>query len=476
MDAFNIGPSAQMTLKDINEKLETAQNDSAYTSESTSKAESFWDYLKTCEEYYLNGDYKEDYHHDYENMFALYFLNELVNQGHLSGILRTVFGLPDSKITSEQAKEFQLFLWVAGDGTIYAFSKYCQLDIEWTLVLVYYLYYKVLPWKKHPFVAAPSNEGNFSNRTVPSKAKIAIIGDWGTGLWSDGETPKCPSQLVIEGVVAQDPDYIIHLGDVYYAGTKREENNNFLDRIPAKYHNKFYTMNSNHEMYDGANGLMKTTLSDARFTHQGGSTYFSFEVGDWIIVGLDSAYYDESPLYMDGIIATSKGGQEQLELLKKAYNSGKQIMLCTHHNGIEVAKDGPTPNNPLWNQVLNTVAPHIPDVWYWGHVHNGVVYSEDLSIYEGKTSKNGNKPRMRCCGHASIPFGNGSYLEPLMGGNDPEVLYYSHTKMPNPTSNVQDHRVLNGFAIVEINNSELTESFYEVAFDNGLVVTKKWSY
>ncbi|GAB5399554.1 MAG: hypothetical protein Aureis2KO_11390 [Aureisphaera sp.] len=475
MDTYNFESDALETLKDVNQKMETAYQEKAHLLDTKEVADTFWDYLVTCENYFVDGEYKEDYHHGLENMFALYLLNDLVDKGHLTKLLRTVFKMPGSQITTQQFTEWNLAGWVAGDGTIYAISKYCQLDIKWTLVLVYYYYYKLLPFKIHPFVSQSAELNNTPVDLIPPSAKIAIIGDWGTGLWTDGHTPKCPSQLVIEGVIAQDPDYIIHLGDVYYAGTKKEEIQNLLERLPEKYKGKIYTMNSNHEMYDGANGLMGTTLKDSRFTHQNGSTYFSFEVGDWIIVGLDSAYYDESPLYMDGIIATKHGGQEQLEYLTKAYNSGKQVLLCTHHNGIDVAKDGPKPNSTLWNQVIGATAPNVPDVWYWGHVHNGIVYNEDLTMYGGKTAKNGNKPRMRCCGHASIPYGNGSFLSDLVTGTNPEVLYYGKTAMPNPTTEVQKLRVLNGFAIVEINQSDITETFYEVAYDNGLVVTKKWS-
>lgn len=46
----------------------------------------------------------------------------------------------------------------------------------------------------------------------PSSAKIAIIGDFGTGLSDSFELLK---HIIIE----KEADIIIHLGDVYYAGT-----------------------------------------------------------------------------------------------------------------------------------------------------------------------------------------------------------------------------------------------------------------
>lgn len=46
----------------------------------------------------------------------------------------------------------------------------------------------------------------------PSNAKIAIIGDYGTGL-SDS------FGLLRHAIIQKESDIIIHLGDVYYAGT-----------------------------------------------------------------------------------------------------------------------------------------------------------------------------------------------------------------------------------------------------------------
>lgn len=46
----------------------------------------------------------------------------------------------------------------------------------------------------------------------PSNAKIAIIGDFGTGL-SDS------FGLLRHAIIEKEVDIILHLGDVYYAGT-----------------------------------------------------------------------------------------------------------------------------------------------------------------------------------------------------------------------------------------------------------------
>lgn len=458
----SISKSLQDTLNDINQKFEQAYAEGAHLSAEKGVADGFWKYLQKCEEYYLSGNiYKEAYTHDMENILSLYHLNLLIDQGHLTSLLREAFSIPKSKVTEEKlATDINLAGWVAGDGTIYAVSKYCQLDLGWTIVLVNYYYFKLFPKKKHPFVPAAMK---VLNTEIPSKAKIAIIGDWGTGAWKDGKKDNCPAQLVIDGIVDLDPDYIIHLGDVYYAGSPKEERQNFLEMLPKKYKGRLYTMNSNHEMYYGANGLMGTTLKDPRFAEQGGSTYFSIEIGDWILVGLDSAYYDDSFLYMKGSLTNAEGGEEQLSYLREAHNTGKNVMLMTHHNGIEVDKTGPARNTDLWGQVYKAMKGNLPKAWYWGHVHNGIVYQDQLPIYGKDKAGNDISSMMRCCGHASIPFGNAPYLEGISQGSNPDVKYYAHTPMPSPTDEVQKLRVINGFAVVEIDGSSFTETFYEVS-------------
>src|SRR5262249_217207 len=73
--------------------------------------------------------------------------------------------------------------------------------------------------------------------TLEAQAKIALVADWGTGT---------PSALAVAAQIqAQNPDHVIHLGDVYYAGTKDEIENRFLSiwrnlQIPAQ----FWALNS----------------------------------------------------------------------------------------------------------------------------------------------------------------------------------------------------------------------------------------
>lgn len=464
-------------FEDIISKMTTVVN--RKNEMSTSSLNEFWKYLQDCEAIFISKGYEKDANpDDIENMLSLHILNHIIPE-ELTKLLREL-GLPVSKIEKEVLESHPFWDgWVYKNGTLFAFAKYCQLDPMWAVVLVYYFWYKhIHPGGVHKFIQQPNTGFNSSSS---NGARIAIIGDWGTGPYKDGDVEKCPAQLVIDGIMKLDkvPDYIIHLGDVYYAGTKNEERENLINMLPPSFTGKLFTMNSNHEMYDGANGLFTETISNSNFKSQEGSSYFSLEVGYWIIVGLDSAYYDESHLYMDGAIFNKNGGQEQVDYLNKykeiAIKEGKQLLVLTHHNPIEY--DGATfvdskkNEGSLWDQVVNVALKgYVPDAWYWGHIHNGIVYDLPELLQQSNNKldiklKPGENPRFRCCGHASIPYGKATGLfNKDTGKNNPGILYFGETAMnpPCPTPS-QNLRVLNGFAVIDIHGAEFQETFYEVS-------------
>nr|WP_321228052.1 metallophosphoesterase [uncultured Psychroserpens sp.] len=487
MNTFSLTQDEQEKLADINELYNSQKSIEALNSQENILSE-FWLYLKECESYYINNTFKtKGYVHDMENMLSLYILNRLVDEGHLTSRIRDL-GLPKSEIVLPHTdgsvsieSQFNSILdhLVAEDGTLYFMSKYCQLDVLWTAVLLWYAYYKhIHPGGVHTFVEIPKP---IINPVIPpSKAKIAIIGDWGTGKWKDGKLPSCPAELGINGIEHLKPDYVIHLGDVYYAGRTKEERKKLIGLLKGKSLGKLYTMNSNHEMYDGANGLYDESLSNLLFTEQRGRTYFSMDIGDWVLVGLDSAFFDESPLYMSGSLYKDVVKSSQRKFLNDISKQGKPLLLMTHHNGIGVKDHKLTINKNLWSQVELCLDGKMPDLWYWGHVHNGIVYNtEKLNFPETEIpnkkipkSTTGQTPQFRCCGHASIPFGNGSGFYTEQNGVKTmrdELNYYAHTPLnaSQPTLS-QEERVLNGFAMIEINGSEIKETFYEVSNENSM--------
>ncbi|HST37213.1 MAG TPA: metallophosphoesterase, partial [Allosphingosinicella sp.] len=238
------------------------------------------------------------------------------------------------------------------DGTIYGYKKYQQLDHDWMLAALNYVLNVLDPCAIHPFP---------DNRVVPiplcrkdgDTAKdpvLGIVGDWGTGYFPDEGGAPCPAQRVIEQIAdpARSPpiDYLIHLGDVYYAGTDwrpvhGEEADNFYALWPDQGQGRNFTLNSNHEMYGAASGYFDVALQrSGLFAAQNGMSYFALTYGPWLVLGLDSGYYSDAyngrEFYMAGAIG-APGLERQIDWVKQFRTHQGPIMVMTHHDTCDLA-------------------------------------------------------------------------------------------------------------------------------------------
>lgn len=349
-------------------------------------------------------------------------------------------------------------------GDIYGIGKYEQLDPgwSWTLknVVMNYLPkwagngygitdFVIRDWTR-PLALQPGSDG---------QVRIAILGDWGSGMYTlNGlEGKNGPACAVMDTLckLTPPPDYLIHLGDTYYAGTDpirspvREEAHHLieiLEQYPSVAKRGYcFTLNSNHEMYGGGYGYFGTALSHPLFSGQNGCSYFALAFENWIIVGIDSAYFDPSILYMAGGLGDETN--PQYPFLKEIDASGKDVILLSHHTGLST--DGASSSDYLWEDVTGVVT---PDFWYYGHTHLGVAYSG--KAYSGPM-------RTRCIGHGSMPFA----VPPGMAKCKQNVQWYSQTPLdpattPHPLYYSQ--RARNGFAMLTLSKGGITEQVYDI--------------
>jgi hypothetical protein len=343
---------------------------------------------------------------------------------------------------------------VASDGTWFSNSTYGTGDPGWTLAAAEYFYH-YLNSSFAPF--SVKSQPITLKGASPSQVRIALFADWGTGNYTNG-----PAASVMKAIVALNPDYIIHLGDVYYSGTPTEETNNLLALWPTAYSGKSLTLNSNHEMYNGAWGYFGV-LANSIFRLQNQTSYFALQYGNpnqagglWTIIGLDSAYWATSPFVMDGSIQEANGGpgstaQPQfLQTLVKSGLSPRNAIVLTHHNPIDTFGTTLVTDllgNNLWGQVTATGALNgTPSAWYWGHVHDGIVYPNPTYTK--------NNVYGRCLGHGALPYGN---AWGLASAPSTQVQAYANT----PNSKMPPW-VMNGFVMLTITQSgQTTETFYQ---------------
>lgn len=359
---------------------------------------------------------------------------------------------PPTQITKETIALWMKKLGAGGvldeEGDLVAFTEYAVLDEGWLIVAPYYLATLLFPETNAKFGTDPC----ILKIPDDDPVTIALVGDWGTGKWADGTTdgPALAIKQQIEGLDPR-PDYTIHLGDVYYVGSHYPdiEKEKFLDLWPVGSKGTF-TLNSNHEMYAGGRGYFDVALKvNGPFGHQNQTSYFAIEYGNWLILGLDSAFASTDFLYMNGAL-----NEEQKSFVKKVNADfqpagNKNIIVMTHHTGTNLAGTqimGKKPNC-LWDDVRDALGGEGPDYWYWGHAHNGVVYNASTAL--------GSKTKARCIGHGAIPFGDSNLLK-----QSAAVEWYANTPYPNPDAE-QKNRVLNGFALLTLSPAPLKEEFYE---------------
>lgn len=396
--------------------------------------------------------------------WTLYFLNVLLPEmgeweRRLYGLLKDLLHLPKTNITKEDWTKWEK-IWnttgvLLGDGTLVSSQRYAVMDLRWSLFIIEYLKYQIFRRSKADFQFNPNTIT--INPNDQHQLTIAVMGDWGTGNYQDGPSPSSPSRQVMNAIKNLKPDMVIHLGDVYYAGTENgifpgdnEEQENLVDAWEYNAPLGNLTLNSNHEMYGGGNGYFKVALNSSLFkSYQTGpkginpTSYFAVEYGNYVILGLDSAY-NATNWYMHGRITDS----HQQGFLNKYKNSGKKIILLTHHNPIDTLGSN---KNKLWADVTSKNAlDGAPYMWYWGHLHNGMVYS--------KNATTGSETLARCLGNASIPIGVGHWL------NNQNIDFFTKTPLNDGTVN-NSLRVKNGFALLTITQTGIVETWYDQSGD-----------
>jgi hypothetical protein len=326
-------------------------------------------------------------------------------------------------------------------------EKYENLDPGWIQCLLEYVSSRPVDFPSPPVGGALYPLGPAENGEI----KIALAGDWGT---------KNDPAIKIAGHIADErPHYTIHLGDIYYAGLPVDEKA-FLINLWPRGRLGTFALNSNHEMYCGGKGYFQT-IRDPTFGNQGFS-YFALQNTDWLIVGLDTAYfaYNQSVLYEDGYLSDAKHskGMAQVNwlraLLNDAQHRNKRLMLLTHHDGFDV-KVGEAMTKGLYKE-LEQYVQNRECFWYWGHVHGGIVY---------RPTQLGASTRLyaRCLGHGGVPYAPYPDLKTL--GQGKIAVEWAEREKANTGD---PRRAWNGYAVLTLNGPDIKEEFYD---ENG---RKRW--
>lgn len=166
----------------------------------------------------------------------------------------------------------------------------------------YFKYYWQYPYHKggkpryRSWQSPDAGKGNLQYGVVdwrlPARARIAIVGDIGTG------TDVAAAVLV--AALQFRPDAILHLGDIYYSGTAFETRHRMVGLLRSvfrseRYRAPFFTVPGNHEYFTGARSFLRMLDSGKLVnepSQQQAASYFCLRTADdgWQFLGLDTGY------------------------------------------------------------------------------------------------------------------------------------------------------------------------------------------
>jgi predicted phosphodiesterase len=273
---------------------------------------------------------------------------------------------------------------VAGDAerqrALHDRLQYSECDPLWAETLVEYArrflpdgVARPVPYRRHIAMS------DFV-RTMPSPAmRIGLISDWGTGT----ETARQVAELLAR----QRPDLVIHLGDIYYAGTAEECARNFEAPMRAAMPDTpLYTLCGNHDVYSGGEGyygLLDRIGQPA--------SYFCARSPDnsWQILAADTGLNDRDPFDEAAALTFIEPGELEWHADKLRGFAGRTVFLTHHQPFSAFAQIGPLashdPTNPkLMAAHATLAAAGRIDAWFWGHEHRLRLYAPYRGVAAGR--------------------------------------------------------------------------------------------
>lgn len=299
--------------------------------------------------------------------------------------------------------------------------------------------------------------------TIKPNARIGLIGDWGTGA--------TPAKRVLRQLKSQDPDVVIHLGDIYYSATEKECQINFenivdtvLDRANKQI--SVYTLAGNHDMYSGGvgyYGLIKR-LNKAPMTQPASFFCLRSQDNSWQLLAMDTGQFDFNPITVTHALTHVDPAELEWHLQRVEEFSGKTILLSHHQLFSAYSQIGAAQPNgrfPAYNSNLKTALDRLQHsgkiaAWYWGHEHNLSVYKPYLGLQRG-----------RCLGHSAIPvFAQDEPYKVIEEiDNPPEIIDAAKLSLA-------DGVYAHGFAMLALGQSTAAADYFE---DRGGTAAKIYS-
>jgi hypothetical protein len=207
--------------------------------------------------------------------------------------------------------------------------------------------------------------------TLRDSPVIVAVGDIACSNDSDHRdtSDRCHELQTSNLALSVNPDAVFLLGDLQYFDGKYEDFLGSYDPTWGKMKSITYPSPGNHDYqsFDGAKGYFDYFGAAAGDPTKG---YYSFDIGSWHIISLNSNCQEEDPEdpTKDKMVSCAKP-PEQVEWLKNdlAADDSKCTLAFWHHPMFSSGGEGSHPTvGPFWDELYADKA----DVVLVGHDHN----------------------------------------------------------------------------------------------------------
>ncbi len=235
---------------------------------------------------------------------------------------------------------------------------------------------------------APYPEGVPDVTQIADKCTIALLADWG----GDNDAAKRIASIIRK----QNPDIAVHLGDIYYGGTKGECEH-FLNQWPLRQDRDdpnspirsegSWALNGNHEMFSGGLYFFNTVLP----AFEQKQPYFCLESAYWKIIGLDTAYAAGHLKPASDADPIAPQWNWLIDILRK---NKKPAILLTHHQPVSAHTEDFKESEALRRDVdallaTEGVGEDAIFGWFFGHEHRCALYRDSATKFNARLIGNG---------------------------------------------------------------------------------------
>lgn len=354
--------------------------------------------------------------------------------------------------------------------------QWAEVAAEW------YLYANPEPGPYVDWRESKKNLKEFGVYTIPEDSTLLILGDYGTGL------PDATMMLMaILSDASLCPDFILHLGDIYYAGNEHE-----CEAYTETFARAFeatgralpvFSLPGNHEYMTGGTSFFRRVLpmnleKFPQYVQE--ASYFCLRTasGNWQLLGMDTglnsvkfSFLTHSQEYYSPWLHFSEAEwhKDKLESF-----DGKSILMSHHqlftvsskiNDGRDVSYLSGTDAQRLTylnGNLLDVFQPYFGKVaaWFWGHEHI-LGYYEDGQERLKKGRLVGNSGYEEWDGEDAYQVGGGPYRyqsDPPATPGTTAVLWPEK----NPLFPSRAYRFYNhAFALLRLKGGNASVEYYE---------------